>query len=165
MNFDDWTYKTENNLGTSKANAPMVAVINMGTKRYLHTVQLKSRAITNVNTTTGEVWASADMSNDEQFGEALTQNLKNGLPVEAIDGKWPLWRAKTWVKIGDFDLTPNEEDIKNEVTNTVRNISALGCPAKYLMIVVHEGAKGASGGTPDIAVSELVIKSYEPVNQ
>lgn len=162
-NFDDWTYKTENNLGTSKANAPMVAVINLGTKRYLHTVQLKSRTGDNVNTTTGEVWASADMSNDAQFGEALTQNLKNGLPVEAIDGKWPLWRKKTWVKVGDFDFTKPTSGTNGKDAQS--NISALGYAAKYLMIVVHEGAKGASGETPDIAVSELVIKSYEPVNQ
>ena len=161
-NFDDWTYRTDNNLGTSKANAPMVAVINLGTKRYLHTVQLKSRANGNINTTTGEVWASADMSNDAQFGDALTQTLKAGLPVQAIDGMWPLWRAKTWVKVGDFDFTKTTSGTNGKDAQS--NISALGCPAKYLMIVVHEGAAGASGGTPDIAVSELVIKSYEPVN-
>ena len=174
-NFMDWTYETTNVLGSSNANAPMVSVINLKNKRWLHTIELMSRTYDpakqqpNKNTTTGEVWASADTSNDKEFGDRLTMNLTNGLKKDAIDGDWQLWRAKKWVKVGEFDFNKpasGENGGGPDGTTPAKcSVSAMGCPAKYLMIVVHEGVKGATKETPDIAVSRLIIRSYEPVNQ
>lgn len=172
VNFDDWTYYTTKEWGPTgdknKMNAPMVCVVNMGTKRCLHTISLYTRTNNNPNTTTGEVWGSADTANDSDFEGKLLQTLNMNIGVGSNRGQWPLWRAKKWIKIGDFDFrTLTNEAGPNGLNgkNGRFDISAMGCPAKYLMIVVHEGVKGESGEVPDIAVSELVIKSYEPVNQ
>lgn len=151
--FNDWVYNIDNQ---PLYRAPMVAIFNLKKVNYVHTIELVKRYVGNRNakmTTNGEVWFSIDESNDDELGSHLTQNLKNGLTNDLIDGDWTKWRSKKWYKVGDFKFADADQ------TTVVR---PGGAKAKYLMIVLHEGS--TNNGMPVLCLTDMNLRTFNPVS-
>lgn len=149
--FNDWVYNKDNQ---PLYQAPMVAIFNLKKVNYVHTIELVKRYVGNRNakmTTNGEVWFSIDESNDDELGSHLTQNLKNGLTNNLIDGDWTKWRSKKWYKVGDFTFAESDQTTR---------IYPGGAKAKYMMIVLHEGT--TNNGMPVLCLTDMNLKIFNP---
>lgn len=159
--FSPWTYggNTESYLD----NAPFVAIINLNEIQVLQTVQLTPRQARNaMYASTGEVWVSADVSNETgEHAEYLAKKLAD-VTNDYINGYWNFWNAKKWVKVWDFNVNYTYNST-NTARQGVQKATIAALPAKYVKIVMHEGK--LNNGVPVLSLAELELKAYPLISE
>ena len=139
--FTAWT--TE---GSNTAKVPMIGIFNLGEVKNVHSISI-TRRLSKTNTKKVEIYVSSDESNDADLGELLKRNLLDSLTDELlVAGKWDLWNAKKWIKIGAAN---------NDFDKDVKNFETAGVPVKYVKLV------GLSDdAAPVLAIAELDINEF-----
>ena len=144
--YDGWTH-----IGTNYARAPMIGIFSFGEGlENVHSVQITRRQGSNgYLTKVVEVWISNDTSNDEEIGEEhLNQNLCTGMTNDMINGYWPKWSAKKWVKV---------TQINDDFNNDAKKITIHGVSFKYMMLVIQQ----IDDSDPVLALAELEFTTYQ----
>ena len=144
--FDGWS-------DSVNSTATMLGVINLKTPKYVDAFYIgrytnDKYPATKVATKYGEVWLSNDTSNDADLGEDYLNKNLTKVSNEAIEGYWPKWKAKKWVKLCDFEF-PDDK------VNYVDVAVPAPFKAKYMMVVLH-----AKGESIRLGVSEVNAYLY-----
>lgn len=164
QSFSPWTYDV--NPDSYLDNAPFVAIINLNEIQVLQLVQLIPRQANNAKyASTGEVWVSADVSNEtDEHAEYLAKKPQD-VTNDDINGCWNFWNAKKWVKVWDFNVNYTYDSAKaqEDARQGMKKASIAALPAKYVKIVMHEGK--LNKGVPILSLAELELKAYPLISE